>query len=324
MKKFFGYLVAVFVVLILLGSLIDDIEVEVSEEDYTGFQQEGTDSTEENTEEVWQEEAESSEELPESTQNNFAESQTQEQEITKVSVLQPCEAPRYKVAHPAVWRNYMNQRFKAKFRVLPQQACTAAHNREDMATPADFAHYNYWKEVYTNLYQHDAPLMLDIFEEFGRIGQEQKLNSADFAEMVVTYIQNIDYVLVHEGTCEQERTWGGFSESYHAEGNECLPGIRFAIQSPLEFMYNLKGDCDTRSVLAYAILSHYGYDVVVLGCEIHAVLGINMPASGRFAKFNGKKYYFWEVTAKNWQVGQIAADYQSRPWFIYLPSINNI
>ena len=43
-------------------------------------------------------------------------------------------------------------------------------------------------------------------------------------------------------------------------------------------MTNLKGDCDTRTLLLYTILSHYNYDVAV-SSEFygHSILGINLP-----------------------------------------------
>jgi hypothetical protein len=39
---------------------------------------------------------------------------------------------------------------------------------------------------------------------------------------------------------------------------------RFGINTPVEFIATLQGDCDTRTLLLYTILAHYGYDVALM------------------------------------------------------------
>jgi hypothetical protein len=33
------------------------------------------------------------------------------------------------------------------------------------------------------------------------------------------------------------------------------------------------------------------------------MIGINIPAYGKYKLINGKKYYFWETTNSGWSVG---------------------
>jgi hypothetical protein len=61
----------------------------------------------------------------------------------------------------------------------------------------------------------------------------------------------------------------------------------------------LNGDCDTRTLLIYTMLSHYGYDVAMLSSEYysHSLIGINLPYNGRAYTYNTQRYVLWETTA---------------------------
>ena len=37
----------------------------------------------------------------------------------------------------------------------------------------------------------------------------------------------------------------------------------------------------------------------------HALIGINIPANGKFKNHRGKKYYVWETTVKGIDIGQL-------------------
>ena len=156
--------------------------------------------------------------------------------------------------------------------------------------------------------QSDKGKLTEICKMYDKIGKEQNLNFNQFADMVVTSIQWIPYVLVLEKSCEDSKYDGGFVTEYLLSGKPCLGNIKFGIQSPVEFMSNFKGDCDTRSVLCFMILDQFGYDVAVLVSEQygHAILGINLSSGGGdYVKHKGKRYYVWETTATGFEVGNI-------------------
>jgi hypothetical protein len=76
-------------------------------------------------------------------------------------------------------------------------------------------------------------------------------------------------------------------------------------------MGNFKGDCDTRSVLLFYVLSRFNYDVAILISEQygHAILGIAGDYSGKFKQYNGIRYYVWETTATDFVPGILSPNY---------------
>jgi hypothetical protein len=72
-------------------------------------------------------------------------------------------------------------------------------------------------------------------------------------------------------------------------------------------MANLKGDCDTRTLFLYTILSHYGYDVALLSSEYynHSLIGINLPYDGISYLYKSQRYVLWETTAANIRPGSL-------------------
>lgn len=88
--------------------------------------------------------------------------------------------------------------------------------------------------------------------------------------------------------------------------NSCEGKVPFGVKAPGELIGNLKGDCDTRTLFLYTILSHFGYDVVILNSEYykHSIIGLNAPSIGIFKVIGGVRYFIWETTAKGMQLGQ--------------------
>jgi hypothetical protein len=140
-----------------------------------------------------------------------------------------------------------------------------------------------------------------------------KLNQLQIAEMVTTFIQEIPYVLVHQNSCQQiikSAPRNSFVVTYHNEHKPCLANIPGGIQSPYEFLHNLKGDCDTRSVLGYSILTemHIPASVWVSEAYGHSVLGVGLPVgTGSYKEIDGMKHYAVELTSKGYRLGMISA-----------------
>ena len=161
----------------------------------------------------------------------------------------------------------------------------------------------------------DAPKLDSIIDKFRTKAQAKNLNSIQTAEMVCTFVQEIPYFLVHDYSCQKAVAESGssFLAEYHSENKPCLPEIPGGVQSPYEFMHNLKGDCDTRSLLAFTILKELGISVSVWISETygHSVLGVGLPAgSGFYKEVNGRKHYAIELTAKGFRLGMISPEQQ--------------
>jgi hypothetical protein len=181
---------------------------------------------------------------------------------------------------------------------------------------------DYYHQIYSNLINQNKTFLDSVTKEYSRIGKTENLNRNQFADMVVTSIQNIPYYLVHDLTHrDADIKYGGFIREYHQTGKPCLDQIKFGVQAPVEFMGNFKGDCDTRSLFLFHILSKFGYNVVMLGSEqySHCIIGISGNYSGDFVSYNGLKYYVWETTSTGYTPGNISPECGNmRYWVVEL------
>lgn len=245
--------------------------------------------------------------------------------------MAPDSPAQFAMQHTRVWQDYSQGSYQDQFQILESNYEAAARHRESRE-PQSFRltgyeglsreemmrkwQTDYWSWVYQPLIDYDRELLYSLYEMFDRIQAEHQPEYQHFAEIIGSAIQDIPYVLVHDGTCNDYQLTDStgacinFGCVYHREGKACLPAITFGIQSPLEFCYNLNGDCDTRTVLTTTVLRHYGYEVEILSSNeyAHSILGIALPAQGEFVMHEGKKYYVWELTAPNWQIGMLPPD----------------
>ena len=170
-----------------------------------------------------------------------------------------------------------------------------------------------WSELYQYLITQDTPYLDLIIEELTQIQQTKQLDQFEFAEMVVTFIQDIPYALVFEGRCSDSSHHTPETQRVLDACPECCIGfIPNGVQTPIAFMGDLKGDCDTRTVIIYAILNYFGYDVAILNSNYyrHSILGLHIPSTGTYKLHNGKRYYVWETTNKNYTLGNIPKNYR--------------
>jgi len=158
--------------------------------------------------------------------------------------------------------------------------------------------HEYWGKVYHDLLQYESDRLWALQDSLKNIGLQESLNSVDFADMVVSFVQDIPYSFIMSKSCDE------------AGDTPCVADQKFGLLSPVEFLYTLKGDCDTRTTVLYKLLKHFGYDVkVVISSEYaHAMLAINLPLTGDYLTYMGKRYYFWETTNIGWQPGMLDAD----------------
>jgi hypothetical protein len=181
-----------------------------------------------------------------------------------------------------------------------------------------------YDQIIHSLKEYDKPKLNGLYRMFDSIQNTNQLNKNQFAEMVVTFVQDIRYALVLSDGCDPSLYNDRFTRNYllNNEGF-CDGNQRFGINTPIEFMTNLKGDCDTRTLLLYTILSHYNYDVAVMSSEFygHSILGINLPYNGLAYNYKNQKYVLWETTALGSKPGVISNDISNiNYWRISLKS----
>lgn len=168
----------------------------------------------------------------------------------------------------------------------------------------------YWGQVYTKLLTEDYQKIDSLAREVVNVSKKRNYNTLETAEYLVSLIQEIPYVLVHDYSCQEVvNSSGGFVREYHIKRKPCLPNIVAGVQSPYEFMHTLKGDCDTRSLLAHAVLRKLQISSSIWISEEfgHSIVGIGVPSTSKAKKvLNGVPHYGVELTAKGYRVGMIS------------------
>ncbi|MBV1923670.1 MAG: hypothetical protein KUG68_06565 [Flavobacteriaceae bacterium] len=183
---------------------------------------------------------------------------------------------------------------------------------------------NFWGNLYDYIDRTDTPSLDLVMETFTEINKSQNLNQMEFAEMVVSCIQDIPYSLVFQGKCLSADSYEGSIKRVLVDCPDCCIGnIKYGIQNPVSFVQTLKGDCDTRTVIIYSILKHFNYDVAIVNSDFyrHSILGVNIPSSGLYKLHNGKRYVLWETTAKYFEIGKLSREFNDvKHWNVVLTS----
>lgn len=223
--------------------------------------------------------------------------------------------------HNIKWADYSGKNFSANLQVCVSDFVSARQNRSET-----------YAMDYERLVQHDKAHLNAIASEMVAISNGNTLNFDQSVQMMVSMIQHIPYHLVipeskaeHMAMYEARGRTNAFSYQYLKEGRPYIDNIKmFGVQSPTEFMYNLKGDCDTRTVFLYTLLKKLNVDVIVLNSDIqgHSILGVVLKGDryGRqrfYDKSSGKNYLVWETTAEGFPPG-VMPDYNPREWYIAL------
>jgi|GEM_PF-2855937 len=193
----------------------------------------------------------------------------------------------------------------------PYQASLNAH-RSILNISQNTSARNYWGQVYTKLLVEDNTKVDSLAKVVHKVSKDRSYSPLETAEYLVSLIQEIPYVLVHDQSCQEVvNQSGGFVRDYHVQRKPCLPNVIAGVQSPYEFMHTLEGDCDTRSLLGHAVLRKLGISSSVWISEQygHSILGVGVPSTSRAKKtLNGVPHYGVELTAKGFRVGMIAPD----------------
>lgn len=172
-----------------------------------------------------------------------------------------------------------------------------AELRNEMTVPREYwsTDEGYWGYIYQELLKDNDQAVDYIADSLLNIAQERSLDRTEIADMMVTFVQDIPYVLITNKPCE---------EDYQGP---CRENEHYGILSPYEFLYSLEGDCDTRSVLLYALLSKAGFHPIIVVSEeyAHAMIALDVPATGDYIEYQHQRFYFWETTSHGWKPGML-------------------
>ncbi|GAB4244322.1 MAG: hypothetical protein Tsb0034_22470 [Ekhidna sp.] len=199
--------------------------------------------------------------------------------------------------HERAWKlNDKTTAFCATYHSVEKLSLAVGQRRNNMILQVD-DYENFWGSVYFNLVEDSKAYIDFIVDSLGDISNQKELSRMQLAELIVTFVQDIPYSYVLPSDCA----------NFESGDSPCIGNIALGLLSPYEFLHSLYGDCDTRAVLIYTMLEELGFEpmIVVSDEYAHAMLALNVPSVGDHLLFKGRKYYFWETTAKGWPIGML-------------------
>jgi hypothetical protein len=134
------------------------------------------------------------------------------------------------------------------------------------------------------------------------------LSGQQVPDYVVSAIQTPKYTkitLEDECPCEDMgQQWEDDCNS-RADGKGCCNLVLpFAVYTPTEFIVKKTGDCDTKALIAYALLKKMGFMSALIigetrggGHAMLAMTGITPIIPSETVRHNGRIYFPWEVTS---------------------------
>lgn len=227
------------------------------------------------------------------------------------------------IVHHRIWED-MDSHIYAEDIIIQKSDLTLASTNHASIPVSGFDMDGY-RNFMIQLKDFDRNRMPYVYEMLDCVQESVAYDSTQFVKAVVALVQDIPYTLILHNTCNAALYKDKFISQYLNAGRECVGNVPFGLYSPVEFMGTLKGDCDTRSLFLYVVLSHYGYDVALLASEIyqHSLIGINMDLPGIYKMENNKKYVLWETTAPGIPYGVLDREIsEMKYWNIILSSKN--
>lgn len=218
------------------------------------------------------------------------------------------------------WTDYSGNEYAGNYTYHTSQVRAAADFKRNFSVN-NTAAADYDRMIHA-FKENDATYMDGAYHLFDSLKIEKKLSQVAFAEMIMSFVQDIPYSLVLDQACDASAYNDAFISKYLSSTDAlCNPYQRFGIYTPIEFLAHVSGDCDTRTLFSYLILSHYGYDVALLSSEAyrHSLIGINLPYRGKAYEFGKSRYVLWETTVPQARPGILPAEISNmRAWRISL------
>jgi len=208
--------------------------------------------------------------------------------------------------HHRSWVEYTyNDGYCTEYQFTSASSISSSTFRNSIVLNDASSEGDFWSKVYFTLYQHDRGQLSHLQDSLQHLGELYQLDRGSFARFVVSFVQDIPYNYIVPGDCAQYTT------------HPCVPNVQFGILSPVEFLYSLQGDCDTRTVLLYTLLRNFGYDPLIINSREyrHSMLALDVPASGESFIYKGRTYSYWETTNVGWLPGMLPPDMNNKDYW---------
>jgi len=208
------------------------------------------------------------------------------------------------ITHYRSWKDYDGNLYEGRFWVKKSDFINAKNYKNSLSI-SENSENSYDKIVYM-LKENDKQNLNGLYQLFDSLKIAKNIDTKSFAEMIVCFVQDILYTVVLPDACDPNLYADNFIRKYLSSSDAKCDGYeKFGINTPVEFMATLQGDCDTRTLLLYTILAHYGYDVALMSSEFynHSLIGINFSYEGVSYTYNNQRYILWETTNTNIKPG---------------------
>lgn len=199
------------------------------------------------------------------------------------------------------WRDFHGNQHEIQFHIDEKDTERAAAFREQYTMSSK-------QTLYVDFIGVSSRTLDAMCQAMSADMRRKNLTGQDALDYVVTAIQTPKYTKV---TNKQECPC--YSSGKHwlddcrprSDGRGCCNGVvPFGIFTPAEFITQKTGDCDTKALVAYALLKKLGYDAAVITGLTgrdgrHAMLaltGVKPVIRSEFVQKSGRIYYPWEVT----------------------------
>jgi archaellum component FlaC len=122
--------------------------------------------------------------------------------------------------------------------------------------------------------------------EFNLIQVNEGLTEENKTDLVVSFIQNMEYVL-------------------DADSKGLTEYPRF----PVETLVDGGGDCEDTGILMASLLDAMGYNISLILLPDHLAVGIEVNATGTHWVYDNVTYYYLETTAPGWEEGEVPPEH---------------
>ena len=226
------------------------------------------------------------------------------------------------IKHFRIWQDYDGNQYEGTIWTKKSDFVNAKYFKNNLVLNSNSSRA--YDEMIYRLKENDKDNLNGVYQLFDSIRQKEQLSNVKFAELIVSFVQDIPYTVIVPDDCNPNLYDNEFIREYLSSPDaRCDSFQKFGINSPVEFMSNLNGDCDTRTLLLYTMLAHYGYDVALFSSEYyaHSIIGINLPLSGIAYQYQNQRYILWETTAPNIKAGVLPKEISNlNYWRISLKS----
>lgn len=210
-----------------------------------------------------------------------------------------------------IWRDYNGKRCEIKF-AIPQKELEKALSYR-INYPVFFSE----SQLYQDFIDISRGPLQIISKAFTKEMDRRHLQGIDRLNFVVSAIQTPPYTYVKMANCD-----GGTS----CQPDGCCPFVKpFAVYTPTEYIFQQTGDCDTKSLICYALLKSHGVNAALICGDtdmgLHAMLGVanfRPTIPSRSVRYNGTIYHPWETTNfdQSFQLGNMRMWRSWRDWHV--------